>query len=101
MFVFPYSFPFESLAPVVVGRWHVDYGILHFSHKRKFNVVDLTLLISAHQGIDSSGNHRSEMTEDDFLWNFQFYNSHDKSSGLLTSNFFVVCYFLLYNSTLN
>ena len=81
-----------------MGRWHVDYGILHFSHKQKHNIVDLTLLMSVHQGMDSSGKHRSEMTDDDFLWNFQFYNSNDKHSGLLTSNYFVVYYYLLYNS---
>ena len=82
-----------------MGRWHVDYGILHFSHKRKFNIVDLTLLISAHQGMDASGKHKSEMTKVNFLWNFQFYNLNDKSSGLLTSNYFVVCSYLLHNST--
>ena len=82
-----------------MGRWHVDYGILHFSHKRKHNIVDITLLISAHQGMDSSGKHRSEMTKDDFLWNFQFYDSSDNSSGLLTSNYFVVYNYLLCNST--
>ena len=82
-----------------MGRWHVDYGILHFSHKRKLNIVDLTLLMSAHQGIDSSGKHRSQVTDDDFLWNFQFYNSNDKFSGFLTSNYLVVCYYLLYSHT--
>ena len=67
MFVFPYSFPFESLAPVVVGRWHVDYGILHFSHKQKHNIVDLTLLMSAHQGSESARRYKFEVAEDDFF----------------------------------
>ena len=62
-------------------------------------MVDLTLLMSVHQGMDSSGKHRSEMTKDNFLWNFQFYNSTDISSGFLTSNYFVVCYYLLYSHT--
>ena len=82
-----------------MGRWRVDYGIIHFSHKQKLNIVDLTLLISAHQGVDVSGKHRSEVTEDDFLWNYHFYQSPNKSFGLLTSNYFLVCYYLLYNST--
>ena len=98
--MFPYSFPFESLAPVVVGRWHIDYGILHFSHKHNYDVVDLTLIPSAHQGTDSAGNYRSRMTEDNHLYNFQFFDSNDKSSGLLTSNYFVVCYYLFYNSSM-
>ena len=84
-----------------MGRWRVDYGIIHFSHKQKLNIVDLTLLISAHQGVDVSGKHRSEVTEDDFFWNYHFYQSPNKSYGLLTSNFFFLFYYLLYNSTLN
>ena len=82
-----------------MGRWHVDYGILHLSHKQKHNIVDLTLLISAHQGSESARRYKFEVAEDDFFLNFQFYDSSDNSSGLLTSNYFVICYYLLYNST--
>ena len=77
-----------------MGRWHVDYGILHFSHKQKHNIVDLTLLISAHQGSESARRYKFEVADDDFFWNYQFYNSTDISSGLLTSNYLVVCYCL-------
>ena len=79
-----------------MGRYWVDSEILRCSHKRKFNVVDLTLLISAHQGMDASGKHKSEVTKDDFLWNFLIINKADmrKGAGRLTSNYFVVCNYL-------
>ena len=98
--MFPYSFPFESLAPVVVGRCRIDNGILIFSHKHNYDVVDLTLIASAHQGTDSAAKYISRMTENNLLYNFQFFDSNDKSSGLLTSNYFVVCYYLFYNSSM-
>ena len=82
-----------------MGRYWVDSEILRCSHKQKFNVVDLTLLISAHQGMDVSGKHRSQVTDDDFLWNYHYYQSPNKIYGLLTSNYFVVCNYLLYYST--
>ena len=84
-----------------MGRYWVDSEILRCSHKRKFNVVDLTLLISAHQGMDASGKHKSEVTKDDFLWNFLIINKADmrKGAGHLTSNYFVVCNYLFCNST--
>ena len=81
-----------------MGRWRIDNYILYYFHKYELNVVDMTLLISAHQGNESAIKHRSEVTKDDFLWNFRFLNSSDISSGLLTSNYFVVYYYLLYNS---
>ena len=87
--MFPYSFPFESLAPVVVGRCRIDNGILIFSHKHNYDVVDLTLIASAHQGTDSWRKYKSKMTKDNFLWNYHFIDSID-FSGLLTSNYFVV-----------
>ena len=79
-----------------MGRWRVDYGIIHFSHKQKFNVVDLTLLISAHQGMDAAGKHRSQVTKENFSWNFRIINKADmrKGAGRLTSNYFVVCNYL-------
>ena len=77
-----------------MGRWRIDNYILYYFHKYELNIVDLTLLMSVHQGMDSSGKHRSEMTDDDFFWNYQFYNSTDISSGSLTSNYLVVCYCL-------
>ena len=74
-----------------MGRWYVDNIILQYCRKYKFSIIDITLLMSAHQGMDYSEKHKSEMTEDDFYCNFQFYNSNDKHSGFLISNYFVVC----------
>ena len=81
-----------------MGRWRIDNYILYYFHKYELNIVDLTLLISAHQGSESARRYKFEVAEDDFFWNYQFYNSTDISSGLLTSNYFVVYYYLLYNS---
>ena len=91
MFVFPYSYPFKSFPPVVVGRWHVDYGVLYFSHQHKHTVVDVTLLISAHQGTSSANNHRTRVSRENFHWNYKFFGrSATKSQGLLTSNILVM-----------
>ena len=51
--------------------------------------------------MDASGKYRSKITEDDFLWNYRIINIADmrKGAGHLTSNYFVVCYYLLCNST--
>ena len=46
--------------------------------------------------MDASGKHKSEVTKDDFLWNFLIINKADmrKGAGRLTSNYFVVCNYL-------
>ena len=92
MFVFPYSYPFESLPPVVVGRYLVDSAIMLLSHKREYTVVDLTLLISAHQGTDSSSSFLSKVTRDNFLWNAHFVTgaAGQLMYGILSSNYLVL-----------
>ena len=97
MFVFPYSYPFESLPPVVVGRWFIDNVILYFSHQHKHAVVDVTLLISAHQGTSSSGGYKRKVARKDFYWNYKYlYNKTPSSYGHLTSNYLVI-YIILFN----
>ena len=89
--MFPYSYPFESLPPVVVGRWHVDYAVLYFSHQHKHTVIDVTLLISAHQGTSSSSSYRRRVAGENFYWNYKFFGrSATKSQGILSSNILVM-----------
>ena len=95
--MFPYSYPFESLPPVVVGRWHVDYAVLYFSHQHKHTVIDVTLLISAHQGTSSSGGYKRKVARKDFYWNYKYlYNKTPSSYGHLTS-YYLVIYIILFN----
>ena len=99
MFVFPYSYPFESLAPLVVGRVLIDNYILYFSHQREHSVVDLTLLASAHQGRDRSFNHKRQLKRSNFFWNERYFDyTAEDSFGLLTSNYLVIICIVCFNN---
>ena len=69
LFVFSHSYPFEKLQKVVVGRYFVDSEILLQSHVSHFKVVDLSNLISIHQGMTASGSKKKSLSGSDFFYN--------------------------------
>ena len=54
IFIFPCTYHFQDVDPVVVGRWFVDTALMKDAQRKKYYIYDMTGLISLHQGFDTS-----------------------------------------------
>ena len=66
--MFPRVLNLSSLSNVVIGRYCVDGEIFFFSDALHIPIFDLTPLHSVHQGIDSSSNIKSRISDEDFFY---------------------------------
>lgn len=89
LFIFSYSFPFEALHDVVVGRYYVDNEILAFCHLRHMRVVDLSNLHSYHQGVVNSGSKQQVLSPKDFYYNRGLLSSIDSRVMYLLSSYYI------------
>ena len=72
LFIFNGGFPFEEFQDIVVGRYRVDNYIMVYAHKKPIPLVDLSGIISFHQGMEDSGLLRDKISQNDFFYNFRF-----------------------------
>lgn len=80
----------QAIPPVVVGRWGVDSGLMIASHNEHVSIVDMTHLVSYHQGINKSQSQRLRITEKDWNYNFKFVDRDEiRKSGALLSNYLI------------
>ena len=79
----------------MVGRWYVDSVILSIAHDLSHKVVDMSNIVSVHQGKDSSFTLKNKIIDEDFNWNKNRIDSdYCYAKGILMSNYY--CFSIVY-----
>lgn len=73
----------------MVGRWYVDSVILSIAHDLSYKVVDMTNIVSVHQGKDRSIKLIENIIDEDFYWNKNRIDAdYCYARGILMSNYY-------------